>query len=477
MINQFEIKGEWFLPSQKDDRVHGTLSFDPKEGANLELYGSLDNDSVIPELKDEEIILGLSSESKQVTLIGCFMSKSGGATLVIGEESGKPSVNYKINYTLIGVHADKTEDLIFDTISSEIFNLGEWVGISGFKHEPHDPEKIKNHEIKVEYKLPDPIHFEIDNETSGSINFIANQPGLSRYQKNINITQRVEFMAKSKVDKSINGLLKYVFGFQNFLILALYRSTYPLTFTLSGEQHKKEYGDGKTYRKEINLYFLVSNIKYKEKPKFDLEMIFDYRRIKVLFPELIKNWFSKYGLLEPAFNLVIEQFHNPNRFNVNTFLNLAQAAETFHARTNNHTRIPKTDYKTMKEEILKLTPSKYHGWLKDQFNFGNNLNLHARLLEICTKYSNEILDKIITDKELFIKQVKYSRNYYTHYSTAGKKKALKGSDLFYLSEKLKIQLVCAFLMEMGFKADDLTKFLDNVKWTLFNHLANWKVEK
>jgi len=131
----------------------------------------------------------------------------------------------------------------------------------------------------------------------------------------------------------------------------------------------------------------------------------------------------------------------------------------------------------MKEEILNFSPSKYHSWLKDQFNFGNNLNLHKRLVEILDKYSNEILDVIISDKDEFVKQVKHSRNYYTHYSKDGKKKALKGSELFYLSEKLKLQLVCAFLMEIGFTKEQLSQSLDRVKWRLFNHLADWKSEE
>jgi hypothetical protein len=131
----------------------------------------------------------------------------------------------------------------------------------------------------------------------------------------------------------------------------------------------------------------------------------------------------------------------------------------------------------MKEEILKLTPSKYHKWLKDQFNFGNNLNLHLRLKELTDKYNNDILDKIIPDKDVFVKQVKHSRNYYTHYSASSKKNALKGGELFYLSERLKILLVCAFLIEIGFDKELISRNLDNVKWRLFNHLANWRDDK
>ncbi len=474
MKDDFKIIGEWFLPSNPENRVHGTMSFIRSEGATLELYGSLTSDNFLPEFIGQELILGLSSESKQITLYKCLMTKSGGATLVQGRESGKSSVIYSIMYSFIGLHVNSPDELKFDHISSEIFNLDEWVGISGFVNLRPDLEKMKRHEISVEYKLPEPIEFKIDKESTGRFNFTANQPGLSRYQKSISIKQKVQFQVDTKSEKNIEELLSYVFSFQNFLILALYRSTYPLSIVLKGERHKEEFRDGKSVRKNIELYFSSSNIKENEKPRFDLEMIFSYRRIKEKFSQIIQNWFSKYELLEPAFNLLFEQFYNGNRFNVNTFLNLAQSAETFHARIHNHTKIPRDEYKIMKEEILKLTPSKYHGWLKDQFNFGNNLNLHSRLSEITEKYSNNILNRIIPDKKLFVKQVKHSRNYYTHYSSNGKKNALKGGDLFFLSERLKILLVCSFLMEIGFSKEELSNFLDNVKWTMFNHLVNWR---
>jgi hypothetical protein len=478
MNEKFEIKGEWFLPTDKENRVYGVLSFDPQEGTDLELYGSLNGDHFLPKFKDQEIILGLTNNSKQVTLYSCNMTMSGGATLVQGGESGKPSTTYSIRYLLIGIHTDSSDDLKFTLISSEIFNLGEWVGISGFKYQEIDPKKIKNYEITVEYKLPEPIEFEIDDNTKGLFNFVAKTPSISRYQKSATINQKVEFQVSSTKEQSIDNLLSYVITFQNFLTLSLYKSTYPLSISLIGDRYKDDYGNGNVYNKNINLFFSSRNFKLIDKPKLDLEMIFDYRRIKDNFPTIIKNWYSKYELLEPAFDLVFEQFYNSNVFTVNTFLNLAQSAETFHARVHNHTKLPKEKYKKMKEDILKTVQTEeYQEWLKDQFKFGNNLNLHQRLTELTDKYSNKILDKILGNKEQFVLNVKHSRNYYTHYSKDGKKNALKGGDLFYLSERLKILLVCSFLIEVGFDNNSLERFLDNIKYRLFSHLANWRDNK
>lgn len=474
MIDKFEIKGEWFLPADKtnpNSRIYGVLRFDPQDKTTLELYGSLNGDNFLPEFKNEEIILGLTSDSKQVTLYKCYMTKSDGATLVQGGESGKPSTTYTIGYSFIGLHADKIEDLKFTQISSEIFNLGEWVGISGFKHQVVDPKKNKNYEITVEYKLPDAIEFEIDDRTKGRINFTVNQPGLSAYQKSVTINQKVSFQAITTDEQTIETLLTYLFTFQNFLTLALYKSTYPLSVSLTGERHKDAFG----YKKNVKLFISSKNFKLNEKPKFFFDMIFNHEGIKENFPTIIKNWYSKYELLEPAFDLVFEQFYNGNKFTVNTFLNLAQSAETFHARVHNHTKIPREQYKKMKEDILKaVQDEEYKKWLKDQFNFGNNLNLQQRLSELTEKYSNKIIDKILGNKKQFVLNVKHSRNYYTHYSSDGVKKAVKGEELFYLSERLKILLVCAFLTEVGIDKEKLESFLDNVKWRLFNHLANWQ---
>ena len=241
---------------------------------------------------------------------------------------------------------------------------------------------------------------------------------------------------------------------------------------LSGKNHKDTLGDGQEYFKKVELHIRSNFDNESEKPKSPMDMIFNYRNISDKFPQLIKNWYSRYELLEPAFNLVFEQFYQDQRFTENSFLNLAQAAETFHARIHNHTKIPKKEYKIMKEEIMKTTDSKYHEWLNGQFNFGNNLNLHQRLEELVNKYSISVIDKFIPEKDKFVFQVKHSRNYYTHYSKNTEKNAVKGSDLYYLSEKLKLLLVCSFLLEIGFDDKELSKLLDNVEWRLFNHLLN-----
>lgn len=125
----------------------------------------------------------------------------------------------------------------------------------------------------------------------------------------------------------------------------------------------------------------------------------------------------------------------------------------------------------MRGEVLKsIKNEEYKKFTEDLFNHGNNLNPKQRLEDIVNSHSNEELGPIIGDKNLFTDNIKDSRNYYTHYNRNKKKNVLEGEELFYLSERLKILLVCAILEEIGITKDLLEKSIKRVKRSLFNHL-------
>ncbi|MBS1624067.1 MAG: hypothetical protein JST83_08620 [Bacteroidetes bacterium] len=469
MKNSFEYKGMWFLPNSKDNKVSGILLYDGDSKITLELFGNFENVDFMPKAGDEEVIQGITEDSKHITLYKSFPIKIGGGVLVQGEEGGIPHTIYTVNYIFEGHHFDSGEDLKFQTLLSEIHHLDEWVGVSGFKQVSDDPEDRRKGEMNIHYKLPEQINFQLDSGSKGQFNFVINHPGWSIFQKSVSLNQRLQFIVGASSDLPFEEMLDYLFKFQNFLILALYEKTYPHSVILSSENIKDYFG----HKKKITLYFAISGRDTVSKPKPYFEFLFAYGHVADSFPTLISNWYSKYELLRPAFNLLFEQFYNTERFTENSFLNLAQAAETFHARVDNHTKMPKEEFSKMKKHILESTSEEYHDWLNEQFNFGNNLNLHRRLTEIVVKYSNPTLDKILGDKELFVSQVKWSRNYYTHYSESGKKNALKGVELFYLAEKLKILLTCSFLLEIGFDQELLGKCLEQNRRRFFNHLVKW----
>jgi hypothetical protein len=77
---------------------------------------------------------------------------------------------------------------------------------------------------------------------------------------------------------------------------------------------------------------------------------------------------------------------------------------------------------------------------------------------------------LFNDYESIISNAKNSRNYYTHYSPKLEKKALKDTQLFYLTERLKIFLLILLLSETGIEKENLSNIIKESSQFLFNHL-------
>ena len=121
-MERLEIEGHFWLPDRPDDRVAGTLTFDPADGSELALIGALD--SQLPLSR----ILGLASDGIY-TLDDCF--------LVNESSSAITKQRFRVNRVLGGVGYDKDESLVFDRFTVSVANLVEWV------QPPAMPEDIK----------------------------------------------------------------------------------------------------------------------------------------------------------------------------------------------------------------------------------------------------------------------------------------------------------------------------------------------
>ncbi|WP_259014499.1 ApeA N-terminal domain 1-containing protein [Emticicia fluvialis] len=438
MNQKFKIKGQWFLPENIHDKYSGTLAYDSVNGAYLELFGIFNSYSSTIGVSMYESIWGITSSGQRITLFKSYVFNSSLSFSNIDFENEISFAKYRVNIVLIGLHSHDYCENEFTSIKCQIFYLDNWIGINNFDLNLETDElRLKN--IIVNYKRKDPIEFQIDDNTLGSFSWNINYSTNEKHKIGIKLEQEVVFEVKSNILKKIPDLYRYLKRFCDFLILAIYKNTYIHNIRLYNSQLNESY----------ELFFSITNFEENVESKNYSSLIFCYHDVQHNFESLIKSWFEKYALYENCFYLLLDQFYNRNRFNENNFLNLAQSAEAFHSKISNKTRFPKDEYETMKREILDSTPQKYHNWLIEQFVFGNSINLHLRLEDLINRYSNEMLNKLIGDSNKFILEIKYSRNYYTHYSKNLEKKALKGMRLRLLSEKLKILIVYALLVEIG----------------------------
>jgi len=437
MENNFSYKGQWFLPSDKNDELNGILHYDVGSGGTLELFGVFKD---VGFFQKEEIILGKNYEGKLITLYECRMTN-------IQLPSG---ITYHVDYILEGEeHIDNAEKMKFQEIRSEIFNLYEWFGTSGFSLDITENANAFN----LYYREPSAVKFTVNNEIKGEINCKVASFHVFNFadQKDINLKQIPEVLISSCSERPLKELLEYLFKFRNFLTIALYAKTHLICIKTC----KKE-------TKELKIYFQQENV-VSNKLKY-YNMLFCYKNIEKDFQVIIRNWFDKYENLNFIFNILVSQFYRNEHFIEDTFLNLVRAVEALYLETNERKKtIAKEEFEKIKEEIHKSVPENYHKWLKC-VESANELGLHQRLTEIVNKYSNTILDKIIGDRNGFIKNVRDQRNIYTHRPSSKskkKKEMLEPIDLFDLANKLKILLVCAILTEIGFSKEKIEELLSN----------------
>jgi hypothetical protein len=479
MNEEIVFKGEWFLPSNIKNKVKGTLTFKPNgKYSILELFGSL---SEYEDSSNVDFILGNTLEGVEITLYKSYISSASGiprnelVKMRLQKDNIQQFSSYGVEYIFTNVHIKSIEDLVFQKVETEIYNLDEWLGIHGFSKFKKDFENGDGLKIDFNYIQPKPIEFKINENLDGAFRFTTPTSSTSKFQKEYIVTQTTYLTLESKEYLTLSEILDYVYKFQNFLVISMYSHTNPLRIELICDNFydNVRIGDNEYFKnpKRIKLYYSHRKKIERERPKTHFEMLFTYEDIDEKFPILISKWFEKYEILNSTFNLIFYQFYLNEHIIDVLFLNLAQAAESFHYLLNINNKeskiLTKVEFERRRKKIKdSLNDDELYDWVNLQLN--NDFTLEMRLRELVTKYSIFSVSNFVGDTEVFIKQVKYSRNYYTHFNPKEKKKALNGAELVDLYLKLHRVLITAILIEIGFDKEVLNQLFINKSSRVFN---------
>jgi len=456
MHENIESNGLWFLPNSEDNKIYGKISYSQEQGIILETLGSFAEIEKIFSDANYPIILGVLQNGNKVTLINNAIASR------TVNFPGIPSVKYISLYMLIGQHFHDKENINFHKISVEYHNLNKWINFSGL-----NKTQWSNKELSLHYSLPSEINFKVNNYV-GSLAFSA-----SRNDDNFSIfslTEKVEFKLVSQNETSIFDIIRDSLIFQGFLTFATLESSYPNKILLRNNNDFETCNSNKIYQ-EVKLFY-KSKISKSKKQKHSFEFLFTYQDVKNNFQNIIDKWYNYDQEIQPIIYLFLNSFYNHDTvFSENKFLEIIHALETFHRRTHKNYVISKIEYRKQTKTIIDSIPQEYRDWLQAKLNFGNEPSLHDRLVELLSEIKEfNILHEIISDNCQFIKDVKNSRNYYTHYDESLEKKYLKGSELYYLTMKLRIVLIIHLLISLGFGNEKINQILQRLKNHHYNFL-------
>lgn len=312
MQKEFEMKGYWWLPEDPENKIQGTLKYQPNEGIHLETLGFFGDIQSSIRPNEYDIILGVNLNNKPITLVNCF--QTGPSFRFPGFQEG----NYFSHLLLIGDHFCRSEDIRFKEVYARFTYIDEWINIYGFNIEIN-PTNPRNYSIN--YNLPHEIIANISEECSVSLYFTCNFNVPLIVKKELNPKQMAYFRIKYSELEHYKKFLKLQHLFQDLLTLATGERSFPLeVFGVNSENGEK-----------IDFYYNPISKIDSPKEVFPHEMIFTFSEISK-FEEIIKNWFEKAEILRPVYILYFATRYHSFLYLENRFLNLIQALETYHSR-------------------------------------------------------------------------------------------------------------------------------------------------
>ena len=201
-------------------------------------------------------------------------------------------------------------------------------------------------------------------------------------------------------------------------------------------------------------------------------MLFSFHDVSDNFGTYLCNWMDKMSdKIKPSYELYFAVRQVPMYQNFQ-FLSLMQAIEAYHRKTKDYEVIPRQKLKKIIKVFLKnmadeelqekfdIIPEELKQKFRDNLNLSYQPTLKDRLQGLWHDYKS-ILKLLFSPEEYenFIKKIKNTRDYYTHYVET-KKEIIENRELpLYINLLLYILEIC-FLFETGLSEERIKKIIE-----------------
>jgi len=438
---EIEYKGYWWLPDKPQEKIVGTLKIAPNGKATLELTGSFTDIGHINKMLKPDIILGFSSDGKQITLYKCIETRKNASI------PGFPISLFKVGEVFIGAHFNKADDIKFKKLFVHFIHLDDWVNFFIFEVNEKNGKEITIKSKLGLFDLPG-----VEANVNGYKISIKIQTITYAGQKEIRINQKTFLTIEHEEEVPLGEYWRMVYHIQNFLSLAMNFPVYPLAIV----------GITKT-NQQVRIYpFLMKPYETTKAIHFS-DMLFTLRDIYDKFGTFLENWFKKLSIMEPVFDLYFGTLYNPQMHLKHQFLNLIHAIEVYHRRKFGGKYIPDRKYEDLYKKLTEVinglkVEAPFREALKSKLKYGNEYSLRKRLKELFKEYG-DIFDDFVQDRDKFIEKIVNTRNYLTHYDQSLEEKALEGEELYYAIRQLKTILISFLLREIGFDSNEIKRII------------------
>ena len=442
--DKIEYRGFWYLPSDPENSVAGTVTYYPNERIVLELIGSFGDSlmDVFKDNKEETILYGKTSDAKDITLLQCRQSYS------LNFSARFPILRFTCDYMIVGKHILGLDEKCQYWAMVRIPELTYWCHPEaiGLNYLNGDGEKDISRialSFNIKYRDEENIidEVQIDENTSivllRGVNFNESEQRLRP-----KIEQYTYIEVRKKNTTSIKELLSDIFMFEQFLSFATLKIVKCSFITLFNQDLYQEVKGRKYYKaiEVIHPFFDRQNI--ESKPTKSYDFLFNHTTIKEIYPEILRKWYNEPMELAPIKGHLISSLEKKKVYSSVDFLIVVQAIEGFYRRFRSA--------KYRKEHNIEGKASS---------------KLHPMLTELLSEFSDiDLLKRNTID----IDAVVDSRIYFSHFMPkTSSLKAIDGWELLEEARKLRILLLCCVLSLLGFNNEQINDVLNKSNSRLF----------
>jgi hypothetical protein len=138
----------------------------------------------------------------------------------------------------------------------------------------------------------------------------------------------------------------------------------------------------------------------------------------VPFEQLVRKWFEHRETYETSHHLFFGPLYAKMPYTEFAFLSTVQALEAY----------VKAPLSASQAEAKKF---------------------QACVNDVLARFSPALRDRLYSSSSGFPERVKYTRNYFTHYSKSLASKAYQGVELYYATERVRLILLLVFMLDLG----------------------------
>jgi hypothetical protein len=245
-------------------------------------------------------------------------------------------------------------------------------------------------------------------------------------------------------------LMQYATALRDLVTIGVDSASQIEEITLWHPNVVRELSDGRTQETPTKLWLQNRFANSDETPRQPNQMLFTFDQFGGL--EAVGNWLTVAERYRAVLNSLLSSRYGIPVFEENRFQNFVQAAETFHRiRFPNFLR-PKSEYTSLKRNLVKQVPRQWRNWLNDQLQYSNEPRFVNRLIDL-SDLAGAPFATLVGDMERWVNSIKRLRNSLVHYQ--GERPVISdGERIHFLAESV-FYLVVLCLMRESFVLDSV----------------------